>query len=274
MVYCYPSLLDWEWNMLLYCCLWYAVRTLLKTVVTLFIISVAFMATTSGALEIAQSSSIRSMRNVAGDGWCNFRENIPGLQRKASGLFPGFGIKNPLEKGMDISNMKTAIFSSSKPMMNQSERIGSHFFHPQKGLLFSTKQLHMSTFRFTFTVTNWKNPFQLDNHKNGFNMHLYCCNVIFICCCWLSIISLASCFCFPLAKIFCSYIFSIYYFVSLFWCHMSPRMKGMLNCNPAAFANNMIIYLTIIVDYVNGLSNYAVNWDENDVFFHVIFASL
>ncbi|KAL3497969.1 hypothetical protein ACH5RR_040701 [Cinchona calisaya] len=93
----------------------------------------AYMVARTGAVEMAQSSSVRSMRNVAGDSWCNFRENIPGLQRKASELFPGFDFRNPLEKGLDISNMKTIIFSSTKPMMNQLERVRSHFFHPRKG---------------------------------------------------------------------------------------------------------------------------------------------
>ncbi|XP_027182696.1 cadmium-induced protein AS8 [Coffea eugenioides] len=93
----------------------------------------ALVAARTGALGIAESNSVRSMKNVAGDGWSNLRGTIPGLQQKGSQMLPGFGIRNPLENMLDISNVKNAIFSSSTPMMNELQRIRSHFFPPHKG---------------------------------------------------------------------------------------------------------------------------------------------
>lgn len=92
------------------------------------------MATRSGAIEIAQSSSLPCIRNTAWDGWSNFRPHIADLQQKAYGKFRSFRIGNPFEKGIDISNVRDVIFSSAKPVMNQLEGIKGHFFHSHKGI--------------------------------------------------------------------------------------------------------------------------------------------
>lgn len=101
--------------------------------VSIYFPFVALLATKSGAMEFVQSNSLLDMRNYASDGWSNFRPRISGLQQEAYETFQSFRIGNPLEKGIDMSNMRNAIVSSTKPVVDQLERMRCHLSHRHKG---------------------------------------------------------------------------------------------------------------------------------------------
>ncbi|CAK9179394.1 unnamed protein product [Ilex paraguariensis] len=94
----------------------------------------AFMATGTAVVEFARSNGLLSMGNVAGDGWRNIGPHISGLKRNASGKFPIFKYKNPLDKGVNFSEMKSTMYSGSKSILDHLGRISDRFFHPHKGL--------------------------------------------------------------------------------------------------------------------------------------------
>lgn len=94
---------------------------------------VALLATKSGAMEFVQSNSLPDTRNYASDGWSNFRPHISSLQQEAYETFQSFRIGNPLEKGIDMSNIRNAIVSSTKPVVDQLERIRCHLSCRHKG---------------------------------------------------------------------------------------------------------------------------------------------
>lgn len=93
----------------------------------------ALSAMKNSAIEIARSNCLLDMRSYASDGWSNFRPCICGLQQEAYETFQSFRIGNPLEKGIDMSNIRNAIFSSTKPVVDQFERIRCHLFRQHKG---------------------------------------------------------------------------------------------------------------------------------------------
>lgn len=93
----------------------------------------AFMATRSGAMELARSSGLLDMRNVTIDGWSNIGLQITGLKGKASGRSTSFKHEQSLDKRVDLLNVKSVMSSHSMPVLDCFEKFKSRFFHPPKG---------------------------------------------------------------------------------------------------------------------------------------------
>ncbi|CAB4309473.1 unnamed protein product [Prunus armeniaca] len=92
----------------------------------------AAMATRSGALGFGQSSGLPFSKNIAGEGWNNIAPCFTNLQREASGRFSSFKQQHLLDKGVDLSEMKSRLSVNASSMCESLEAFRGRFFHSPK----------------------------------------------------------------------------------------------------------------------------------------------
>ncbi|XP_031118067.1 cadmium-induced protein AS8 [Ipomoea triloba] len=86
----------------------------------------AFMATRSGALDVARSSGLLSIRNDGREGWFNLDPQISGLQQKIGGAFSTLTVKGSLKNAIDFSDLKTQSVLLTKGFLDQMKTISKH----------------------------------------------------------------------------------------------------------------------------------------------------
>lgn len=92
----------------------------------LCILFVAFLATRSGALDVARSSGLLGIRNDGRTGWFNLDAQISGLQQKIGGAFPTLTVKDSWKSAIDFSELRTQSFLLTKGFLDQMKMISKH----------------------------------------------------------------------------------------------------------------------------------------------------
>ncbi|PQM34742.1 cadmium-induced protein AS8 [Prunus yedoensis var. nudiflora] len=83
----------------------------------------------SGALGFGQSRGLLFSKNIAGEGWNNIAPCFTNLQREASGRFSSFKQQHLLDKGVDLSEMKSRLSVNASSMCESLEAFRGRFFH-------------------------------------------------------------------------------------------------------------------------------------------------
>ena len=94
----------------------------------------AFMATRSGALDIAKSNRFLSSKNVVGDGWSITPPHVSDLQREASGRLASFKPKVLLE-GLRSFDVKSLPPLHSNSVWESVGEFHKKLFRGDKGML-------------------------------------------------------------------------------------------------------------------------------------------
>lgn len=103
-----------------------------------FFLGPAAMAARSGALGFGQSRGLLFSKNIAGEGWNNIAPCFTNLQREASGRFSSFKQQHLLDKGVDLSEMKSRLSVNASSMCESLEAFRGRFFHSPRGKLTHT----------------------------------------------------------------------------------------------------------------------------------------
>ncbi|XP_021801404.1 cadmium-induced protein AS8 [Prunus avium] len=93
----------------------------------------AAVAARSGALGFGQSRGFLFSKNIAGEGWNNIAPCFTNLQREASGRFSSFKQQHLLDKGVDLSEMKSRLSVNASSMCENLEAFRGRFFHSPRG---------------------------------------------------------------------------------------------------------------------------------------------
>ncbi|KAM7490909.1 hypothetical protein LguiA_033830 [Lonicera macranthoides] len=91
------------------------------------------MGTRSGALEIARSKAVLDVRNVMGIGWTNIGLHSSEFKRKASERLSSFKQEHSLDKGIDLSSMKSIMSLPARSVLENLGKFQNQLFDPRKG---------------------------------------------------------------------------------------------------------------------------------------------
>ncbi|XP_059287629.1 cadmium-induced protein AS8 [Lycium ferocissimum] len=91
-----------------------------------------FTATRNGAIEMARSTDIQSMRNIVEDNWCYLDSSISGLQERVIQTFSTLRGKESLRKAVDLSK-KSSKMSFPDQCMHRLKQGINGLFRPLKG---------------------------------------------------------------------------------------------------------------------------------------------
>ncbi|PSR91355.1 Cadmium-induced protein [Actinidia chinensis var. chinensis] len=94
----------------------------------------ALMATRSGALDIARSSGLLSLKNVSASGWSNIVPNITDVQTKVLERFSSLKHKDSCNEMVDLSEMRSIMSTHTRSILDNLRNFGARFSDRHKGL--------------------------------------------------------------------------------------------------------------------------------------------